>query len=155
MGESDLQRLCQPCDTHTAQTQAHQATVQHAAVILQVELGALWREMGEARLQKRLSQLNCGKGSWEPPGPVVLAWRAKSETRGPEDQGVMGDTPGKLVTKPGTQQLSIAGLQTSPAILTGEAQGQKKSQPRNGGQWVPMGGEHLATPALRHTRVCM
>lgn len=41
MGESDLQRLGQTGDTHTAQTQAHQAIVQHAATVLQAELGAL------------------------------------------------------------------------------------------------------------------
>lgn len=60
MGEGDLQRLGQPGDTHATETQAHQAIVQHSAVILQAEPGTLWREMGEVRLHKGLSQLNPG-----------------------------------------------------------------------------------------------
>lgn len=60
MGEGDLQRLGQPGDTHAAETQAHQTIVQHSAAILQAELRTLWREMGEVRLHKGLSQLNPG-----------------------------------------------------------------------------------------------
>lgn len=52
MGEGDLQRLGQPSDAHAAHTQAHQAIVQHAATVLQAELGALEREVGEAGLQE-------------------------------------------------------------------------------------------------------
>lgn len=46
VGEGDLQRLSQLADRYIAQTQAHHAVVQHAAAVLQAELGALWREMG-------------------------------------------------------------------------------------------------------------
>lgn len=105
--------------------------------------------MGEVRLQKGLSQLNPGGGSWEPPGP---------KTRGSEGQVLMGHipcavpcslllrlgqrgpyNPGQLVTKPCTGRLSITSLQSSSALLTDGAQGQKKDQLRNGGQRAPTG----------------
>lgn len=57
--EGDLHRLRQRRDMHPAQTQAHQAVVQHAALILQAELGALWREMG-GQAAEGLSQLSRG-----------------------------------------------------------------------------------------------
>lgn len=46
MEEGHLQRLGQPGDRCTTQTQAHQAIVQHTAAILLAELRALWRDMG-------------------------------------------------------------------------------------------------------------
>lgn len=66
--EGDLHRLRQRRDPHPAQTQAHQAVVQHAALVVQAELGALWREMG-SQATEGLSQLSCGRvpGSLQDP----------------------------------------------------------------------------------------
>lgn len=46
------QRLSQFGDFYVTQSQGYHAIVQHAAAVLPAEQGALWRDVGEARLHK-------------------------------------------------------------------------------------------------------
>jgi hypothetical protein len=62
VGEGDLQRLSQFGDFYVTQSQGYHAIVQHAAAVLPAEQGALWRDVGEARLHKGLPRPNPGGG---------------------------------------------------------------------------------------------
>lgn len=124
MGEGDLQRLRQPGDTRTAHTQAHQAVVQHAAIILQAQPGALWRESREARLQKGLLG-----GFWDPwPLPGGQSLR-------PGDQGTKG-SPCLLLHMVscsnwarGYPTVSLTSLWASSALLTRGRRAPRKISP--------------------------
>lgn len=130
MREGDLHRLLQRRDTHPAQTQAHQAVVQHAALVLQAELGALWREMG-GQAAEGLSQLSRGRGpgSLQDPGSLPGGQSLRVGARGPR---VMGDI------LPAAPYGLLLGLVTPLAsrllcLLTGRDGTRRNTSPEMGG----------------------
>lgn len=126
-----------------------------------------WGPCGErwgAGLQKALSQPSIDGGSWEPPGPMALAWRAKSVARGPGHPGTMGNLllaapcsllprldhreprpPGRLVAKPSTRRFSTAGPRAPLPFELEEHRLEERSAPNRGHSWCTLSTRECIT----------